>query len=162
MIVRLTISHSTAQAVVIERAVDLTNWVALVTDPAGSAGTVLDVSPSLEGDSIFIYRARETSASASLRGKTVYLGSSKGGIEMLVFATDADAVTSDVLPGLIGSSLYTGGNPANLVITFPNWDRYDLNLTFTDNSHGTWGGTEHYEDKDHIVPTGSSFTIENP
>jgi len=84
------------------------------------------------------------------------------GNERLTFASTGSSVTSDVVTGA-GNYTFTpgtGGAPATLVVTFPNGDTYNLTMTFTDATHGTWGGSQHYDNADHPVPAGSAFTIQ--
>jgi hypothetical protein len=86
------------------------------------------------------------------------------GNERLTFSGSGNSVTSDVVPAPNNVGTYTftpgsGGAPSTLVITFPNGDNYNLTLSFTDSTHGTWSGTQHYDGGDHPVPSGSSFTI---
>lgn len=99
----------------------------------------------------------------SLTGRAIDFTASGQGNEKLTFGS-GNTVTSDVVqaPNNVGTYTYTAGTattPGTLVVTFPNGDTYNLTLSFTDSTHGTWNGSQHYDNADHAVPAGSSFTI---
>lgn len=105
---------------------------------------------------------------ASLAGKIIDFTATGSGNERLTFASSGNTVTSDAVSASNNPAnyVYTGGaaagSPSTLVVTFPNGDVYNLTMTFSDNAHGTWSGTQHFDNADHPVPAGSSFTIQNP
>jgi hypothetical protein len=105
-------------------------------------------------------------APASLAGHAIDFTATGAGNERLTFAASGNQVTSDAVnpPNNVATYTYTpvsGGNTANLVVNFPNGDNYNLTMTFTDSTHGTWSGTQHFGGADHTVPAGSSFTFAN-
>jgi hypothetical protein len=100
----------------------------------------------------------------SLSGKAIDFTAPGQGNERLSF-TSGNTVTSDVLeaPNNAGTYTYTAGTtgtPGTLSVTFPNGDVYNLNVTFTDATHGTWTGSQRFDNADHPVPSGSTFTIQ--
>jgi hypothetical protein len=74
-------------------------------------------------------------------------------------------VTSDAVnpPNNVGTYTFTpgtGGSPGTLNVTFPNGDTYNLTMTFADATHGSWSGSQTFDNANHPVPAGSSFTIQ--
>jgi len=107
-----------------------------------------------------------TNAPTSLAGHAIDFTASGQGNERLTFAGSGNSVTSDAVNPPNNTATYTftpgtaGGTPGTLVVTFPNGDVYNLTMNFTDATHGTWSGTQHFDNADHPVPAGSSFTIQ--
>lgn len=101
----------------------------------------------------------------AISGRAIDFTASGAGNERLTFATSGNSVTSDAInpPNNVGTYTFTpgtGGAPSNLVVTFPNGDTYNLTMTFTDATHGSWSGNQFFDNSDHPVPAGSSFTIQ--
>jgi hypothetical protein len=101
----------------------------------------------------------------SLTGRVIDFTASGQGNERLTFSSSGSTVTSDAInpPNNVGTYTFTagtGGAPGALVVTFPNGDTYNLQMTFTDATHGTWAGSQRFDNADHPVPGGSSFTIQ--
>jgi hypothetical protein len=101
----------------------------------------------------------------SLTGRVIDFSASGQGNERLTFSPSGNNVTSDAVnpPNNVGTYTFTpgtGGAPGTLVVNFPNGDVYNLTMTFSDATHGTWSGTQHFDNADHPVPGGSSFTIQ--
>lgn len=106
-----------------------------------------------------------TNAPTALAGKAIDFTATGQGNERLTFAATGNQVTSDAVnpPNNVGTYTYTAGAngaPSTLVVNFPNGDNYNLTMTFTDATHGTWAGTQHFDNADHPVPANSSFTIQ--
>jgi hypothetical protein len=108
-----------------------------------------------------------TNAPTSLAGKIIDFTAPGNGNERLTFAPSGNTVTSDAVSPPNNAATYTfnpgtGGAASTLVVTFPNGDTYNLQMMFTDNAHGSWSGNQRFDQQDHPVPSGSSFTIQNP
>jgi hypothetical protein len=101
----------------------------------------------------------------TLSGRAVDFTAVGFGNERLTFGP-GNAVTTDVVnpPNNVGTYTYTANpaaNTATLNVTFPTGEFYNLNLNFTAPNTGTWSGVQHFNNQDHPVPAGSSFTIQN-
>lgn len=101
----------------------------------------------------------------SLTGRVIDFTATGQGNERLTFSSSGNTVTSDAVnpPNNVGTYTFTpgtGGAPGVLVVTFPNGDTYNLQMNFSDAAHGTWSGSQRFDNADHPVPGGSSFTIQ--
>ena len=100
----------------------------------------------------------------ALTGRAIDFTATGQGNERLTFASSGNTVTSEAIPpNNVGTYTFTPGTgsaPGALVVSFPNGDNYNLTMTFTDATHGTWSGNQFFDGADHPVPAGSSFAIQ--